>query len=129
MADYRALLAASTSFLLIDWPSRDVPDTLARHGYRVASADGPTEDAYNAYELVEGAVRVRQLDSPPQSVDIVYAHRPIAEMDRIVKQARDLNARAVWVHTGSPEARQIVEAAGLMYVDSPFLPDAVRESL
>ena len=49
MTDYRELLAASTSFLLIDWPSRDVPDTLARHGYRVVAADGPGDDQYNAY--------------------------------------------------------------------------------
>jgi predicted CoA-binding protein len=127
MADYRELLAASTSFLLIDWPNRDVPDTLARHGFRVASADGPTDGAYNAYELVNGAIRVRALEAPPQQVDIVYAHRPLDELPRIVTQARDLNARAVWVQSGSPEARQIVEGAALTYVDSPYLPDAVRE--
>ena len=129
MADYRELLATATSILLIDWPSRDVPETLARHGYRVVANDGPREDEYNAYELVDGAVRVRSLDSAPDMVDIVYAHRPISELGSIVEQARNLNARAVWVETGAPQAREMVERAGLLYFDSPHLPDAVRESL
>jgi predicted CoA-binding protein len=59
-------------------------------------------------------------------VDIVYAHRPLDGLERIVEQARTLNARAVWLQSGSPQARQIVERAGLLYVDSPYLPDAVR---
>ncbi|HEY8135316.1 MAG TPA: CoA-binding protein [Candidatus Limnocylindrales bacterium] len=126
MTDYHELLATATSFLLIDWPSRDVPDTLARHGYRVASADGPRDDEYNAYELADGEVRVRPLDAAPHMIDIVYAHRPLAELERIVEQARALNARAVWLQSGSPQAREIVERAGLMYFDSPYLPDAIR---
>jgi predicted CoA-binding protein len=129
MTDYRELLATATSFLLIDWPSRDVPDTLARHGYRVASADGPGDDEYNAYELADGEVRVRPLDAPPVMVDIVSAHRPLAELNRIIEQARALNARAVWLQSGSPEAKDTVERAGLLYFDSPYLPDAVRQSL
>ena|SRR5687768_15856592 len=126
MTDYHELLATSTSFLLIDWPDRDVPDTLARHGYRVVVSDGPRDDEYNAYELADGEVRVRPLDAPPQMVDVVYAHRPIHELDRIIEQARALNARAVWLESGSPQARDIVERAGLLYFDSPHLPDAVR---
>lgn len=126
MTDYDELLATATSFLLIDWPDRDVPDTLARHGYRVVSADGPRDDDYNAYELVNGEVHIRPLDAPPHMVDIVYAHRPLAELDGILEQARALNARAVWLQSGSPQAREIVERAGLMYFDSPHLPDAVR---
>jgi predicted CoA-binding protein len=126
MTDYHELLATATSFLLIDWPSRDVPDTLARHGYRVAAADGPRDDEYNAYELADGEVRVRPLDAAPHMVDIVYAHRPLAELERIVELGRALNARAVWLQSGSPQAREIVERAGLMYFDSPYLPDAIR---
>lgn len=126
MTDYHELLATSTSFLLIDWPDRDVPDTLARHGYRVASADGPRDDEYNAYELANGEVRVRPLDAPPQMVDIVYTYRPLHELDGIVERARTLNARAVWLQSGSPQAKEIVERAGLLYFDHPHLPDAVR---
>ena len=129
MADYRELLATATSILLIDWPSRDVPDTLARYGYRVVASDGPRDDEFNAYVLVDGQVSVQPLDAQPVMVDIVYAHRPQAELERIVDRARALNARAVWLQSGSPEAREIVERAGLMYFDSPYLPDAVREAL
>lgn len=129
MTDYRELLSTATSILLIDWPSRDVPDTLARHGFRVAAKDGPGEDQYNAYEVVGDGVRIRPLETPPEMVDIVYAHRPLGELDRIVEQARALNARAVWLQSGSPEAREIVERAGLLYFDSPYLPDAVRTAL
>jgi predicted CoA-binding protein len=126
MTDYHELLATATSFLLIDWPDRDVPDTLARHGYRVVAADGPRDDEYNAYELADGEVRIRPVDAPPQMVDIVYAYRPLSELERILERARALNARAVWLQSGSPQAREIVERAGLLYVDSPYLPDAVR---
>lgn len=126
MTDYRELLAAAISILLIDWPDRDVPDTLARHGFRVIAADGPRDDEYNAYELADGEVRVRPLDAPPEMVDIVYAYRPLHELERVVDQARALNARAVWLQSGSAQAREIVERAGLMYFDSPYLPDAVR---
>ncbi len=129
MADYRELLATATSILLIDWPSRDVPDTLARYGYRVVASDGPRDDEFNAYVLVDGQVSVQRLDAQPVMVDIVYAHRPQAELERIVEQARALNARAVWLQSGSTQAREIVERAGLMYFDSPYLPDAVREAL
>ena len=127
MTDYRELLASATSVLLIDWPDRDVPDTLARYGFRVCSSDGPRDDQYSAYELVGGQVRVRPLDAPPDMVDIVYAHRPLTELERIVEQARALNSRAVWLQTGSPDARAVVERAGLIYIDSPYIADAVRE--
>ena len=53
------LLRTARSVLLIDWPSRAVPDALARAGLDVVSADGP--DIYNAYELDGDEVRVEIL--------------------------------------------------------------------
>jgi hypothetical protein len=35
------LLSAATSILVIDWPSADVPDTLAGAGYAVYVKGGP----------------------------------------------------------------------------------------
>jgi hypothetical protein len=145
MPDLRDLLTTSTSFLLVDWPDRDVPETLARHGYRVVALEGP--DIYNAYEMADGQVHVRQVDKPNGPIDIVYAHRPVDELAEIVEQARALDARSVWLQSGrdgsgnrdprgcwlsaedSTRARQVVESAELVYVDSPYLPDAVREAL
>jgi len=145
MTSYRDLLSTSTSVLLVDWPGRDVPDTLARHGFSVISHDGPGATEYNAYRVIEGDVQVRPTDGPPDRVDIVYSHRPIDELAVIVDRALSLNARAIWVQSGvaqngvkdprgcwrppdeSARARQMVENAELLYVESPYIADAVRE--
>lgn len=136
-------LAGVRSVVLIDWPSRDVPDALARRGLTVASNDGP--DEYNAYELVGDEVRVRSVDGPPVRADLVYTHRPIDELPEIVDTATALGAKTVWLQSGrdasgakdprgcwlsaddAREARAIVEAAGLRYVDAPYIGDAAME--
>lgn len=143
MAVLAELIRDSHTVLLVDWPSRDVPDTLARAGYTVVSADGPA-DEYNAYEVVEGRIAVRPVADPPDRVDFVYSHRPVDELPRIVEQARSLGARAIWLQSGldatgardprgswlpedqADRARRIVEEAGLAFVDGPYLADAVR---
>jgi hypothetical protein len=145
MSKYHDLLSSSTSFLLIDWPSRDVPDTLARHGFSVIALDGSGVGEYNTYQMSEGEVAVRPAGGPPSRVDIVYAHRPVAELESIVEQARSLNARAVWLQSGldgngsrnprgcwlpaneAARAKQMVESAEMDFLDSPYLADAVRE--
>jgi predicted CoA-binding protein len=127
MANYRDLLSTSTSILLIDWPNRDVPDTLARHGFSVTSHDGPGPNEYNAYQMANGVVQVRAVGTPPQQVDIVYSHRPLDELPGIIEQARALNARAVWLTSGSEQAKLAVESAEMEYFDSPYIADAVRE--
>ena len=144
MGTYRDLLLNSTSFLLIDWPDREVPDTLARHGFSVVSQDGPGPADYNAYRASAVTVQVSPAGRAPDRVDIVYGHRPLDELPGIIEQARSLNARAVWLQSGqnglgardprgcwmAPQdairARQMVEAAELEFVQSPYLPDAVR---
>ena len=147
MSKYHDLLSTSTAVLLVDWPDRDVPDTLARHGFSVTSHDGPGPNEYNSYQMADGEVVVRAVDGPPSQVDILYVHRPIDELASIVEQARTLNARAVWLQSGidpngarnprgcwlpshdAARAKQMVESADLVFVDSPYLPDAVREAV
>lgn len=51
-----SLLAAARSFLLIDGPTRDVPDTLARAGYEVVVHGGPGPEDYTAYEVAGAEV-------------------------------------------------------------------------
>jgi hypothetical protein len=144
MTDVADFLRGSRTVLLVDWPDRDVPDTLARAGFDVVSNDGPSADEYNAYEVVEGEVRIRRVGRPPERVDFVYTHRPVDELADIVEQACALGARAVWIQSGldasgardtrgcwmaaerSAEAREIVESAGLTYIESPYIADAVR---
>jgi predicted CoA-binding protein len=141
MTDVAALLRSTKSVLLVDWPSRDVPDTLARAGFSVVSNDGP--DEYNAYEVVGGELRVRDVGQLPKRADLVYTHRPIDELPEIVDTARSFGAKAVWVQSGrdrtgakdprgcwmpeqeSARARKIVEDAGLSYIESPYIAEAV----
>lgn len=136
-------LAGVRSVVLIDWPSRDVPDALARRGLTVVSNDGP--DEYNAYELVGDEVRVRSVDGLPERADLVYTHRPIDELPEIVETAKELGAKIVWLQSGrdasgakdprgcwlsaddARKAREIVKAAGLGYIDSPYIGDAAME--
>src|SRR5688572_9557829 len=127
MTDAAELLADAKTVLLIDWPSRDVPDTLARSGFTVISNDGP--DEYNAHEMQGGEVRVRDVGELPKHADLVYTHRPIEELPEVVDTAKALGARAVWIQSGrdktdakdprgcwlpqavSAKAREIVEGA------------------
>ena len=120
MTDVAELLAATKTIYLVDWPSRDVPDTLARRGLTVVSNDGP--DDYNAYE-VDG---------------------PIDELPEIVDTAKSLGAKAVWIQSGrnetgakdphgcwmAPEdsktARAVVEGSGLTYIEAPYIAEAFR---
>jgi predicted CoA-binding protein len=142
MTDVAKLIAGTKTVLLIDWPSRDVPDTLARSGFTVVSNDGP--DEYNAYEVEGGEVRARDVGQLPKLADLVYTHRPIDELPEIVDTAKALGARAVWIQSGrdqigakdprgywlpqaeSTKARGIVEGAGLTYIEAPYIADAVR---
>ena len=142
MTDVATLLAGTKTVLLIDWPSRDVPDTLARSGFTVVSNDGPDED--NAYEVEGGEVRLRDVRKLPKTADLVYTHRPIDELPEIVDTANAVGAKAVWIQSGrdktgakdprgcwlpqaeSAKARAIVEGAGLAYFEAPYIADAVR---
>jgi predicted CoA-binding protein len=144
VADGTDLLASVRSVLVVDWPSRDVPDTLAIAGYDVVVSGGPEPDNYSAYESIDGEVVVRFIGRCPDRVDLVYAHRPLAELAGIVAMARALGATAVWWQSGlsagggrdprgcwvgpdeSAEARRHVEAAGLQFVDDVYIADVVR---
>jgi predicted CoA-binding protein len=142
MTDVARLLRETKIVLLVDWPSRDVPDTLARRGFTVISDEGPGK--YNAYEVEGDVVRTRDLGRLPERVDLVYAHRPIEELPEIVDIAKSIGAKAVWIQSGRDEtgqkdatgcwvapeessrARGIVEAAGLSYIEEPYIANAVR---
>jgi predicted CoA-binding protein len=145
MTEAERILKAASSALLIDWPSRDVPDTLTRAGYAVFVKGGPEPDNYSAYELRDGEVVTRRLGRAPEQVDVVYSHRPLDELPGIVEMARGLGARTVWCQSGlassgandpkgywvpeekSLEARRIVESAGLAYVEDAYIADVARQ--
>ena len=113
MTDPSELLTQTRTVLLVDWPSRDVPDTLRQAGYDVVVKGGP------------------DVDVAVDAVDLVYCHRPLDELDGIAALAQRLGAKAIWREPASdPEqarrAREIVQGAGLGYVDEVSIADAVR---
>jgi predicted CoA-binding protein len=146
MTDAEQILADTKVILVIDWPSRDVPDSLVRAGYTVIVHGGPGPQDYRRYELSGDEVVAGPAGPCPASADLVYSHRPPSELSNIAALAQTIGAKAIWYQSGLdahgtkdpkgcwvPEtewhqARQIVESAGLKYVASPYIGDLVRHS-
>ena len=137
--DIASLLRGARTVLLVDWPSRDVPDTLARAGYTVIVHGGPNPDDFFAHESRDGEIFVRRTGQAPAHADLVYVHRPVGELAGIVARAKALGATALWYESGvhdprgsrlraedAARARHIVESAGLVYIDDAYIADAVR---
>jgi len=144
MTEAEQVLRETSSVLLVDWPSKDVPESLARAGYTVVVKGGPEPDNYWAYEVRDGEVVSRRTGEVPAAVDLVYSYRPIDELPGIAAMAQQLGARAVWLQSGvasdgtkaadgcwldpaaSRAARAAVESAGLTYIEAPYIGDEVR---
>ena len=138
------VLAETRSVLVIDWPSRDVPASLAFAGFTVFVKGGPGPADYNTWELDSDEPVSRPLGHEPSRADLVYCHRPFGELPGIVALADRLGALALWWQTGltsdggkdpsgcwvppgeSRQARELAGAAGLAYVDDVYIADAVR---
>ena len=144
MSDAGQVLDTARTVVVIDWPTKDVPEALARAGYTVLVKGGPEPDNYSAYEVQGTEVVSRRTGEAPAAADLVYSYRPIEELPGIVALAQRLGARAVWVQSGvasdgtkapngcwmdqaaSRAAREIVESAGLAYIEAPYIADEVR---
>lgn len=144
MSEAERVLRTARQVLLVDWPSREVPQALAEAGYDVFVKGGPPPDAYSCWHLVDGEVRRRDLAGPPDHVDLVYAHRPLEELPGIVQTALRLGANAVWRQSGvnsngsrdplgcwlpgteSQEGRRLVGSAGLDYIDDVYIVEVLR---
>jgi len=81
------VLAKTRSILVIDWPSRDVPVSLAFAGFTVFVKGGPGPTDYAAWQLDGGEPASRPLGREPDRVDLVYCHRPFGELSGIVALA------------------------------------------
>jgi predicted CoA-binding protein len=145
MPDAKRILEAAKSVLVVDWPLRDVPETLARAGYTTVEHGGPEPDNYSVYEVRAGEVVTRRVGRAPDHADLVYTHRPVDELAEIVSFAEAIGATAVWFQSGlakdgtpdkkgcwlpdaeSQRAREIVESAGMSYIQEPYIADAVRD--
>ena len=133
------------SILVIDWPSREVPQQLALAGFQVVVRSGPGPEDYTAYEVVNGEVTTRRTGRAPERADLVYAYRPLSELPQIIEAAKNLKARILWTQSGfsaegvkDPKgcwlpadellaARTLVESAGLVYVSEPYIAEALAK--
>ncbi len=143
--DSKATLNDVHTVLVIDWPSKEVPESLAFAGFHVVVRGGPGPEDYSAYELKNGAVVPRHVGRPPEHVDLIYSHRPLSELPKIIELARSLGAKTIWTQSGLsaagthdprgcwvPEeelraARNLVQSAGFNYVSEPYIVDLARE--
>src|SRR3954451_14480530 len=96
MTDASRLLAGTKTVVLVDWPSREVPDTLARRGFTVIANEGP--ETYTGYEADGNEVRTRAVGGLPLSAVLVNAYRPIDELPAIVETKAAVGATTVWLH-------------------------------
>ena len=111
----------TTTVLIVDWPSRRVPEAFVRAGYEVFVKGGP--GTYTGWRLREGDVITERVTGAPAHVDLLYVYRPIDELPGLVDVARRAGATTVCgqFSEASPQARRIVEAAGLTYLDEAEL--------
>jgi len=139
------ILKNTRTVLLVDWPSKDVPEALALAGFQVYVHGGPGPTDYSVYELSNGQVVERHVGSPPGHAELVYSYRPFTELPEIIAAAKAVHAETIWTQSGSraagvndpkgcwiPEeererARQLVHSAGMRYVCEPYIADLVRK--
>ncbi len=123
------VLRTAEHVVVQDFPDASVPDSLLAAGLTVTTYGGPEPADVTTQELVDGAVVLRQRGRRPDRADLLYVHRPLAEIDRILDEARRLGVRTLWRHADGPDGdlddeggawRRPVEAAGLAYVQGPI---------
>ena len=93
-----------------------VPALMQRHGWRIIPVNlrGGTILGERAY---------RALAEVPEQVGLVDVFRPSRQAADVARQAVAAGATALWLQLGisSAEAREIAEAAGLLYVENRCL--------
>ena len=90
-----------------------VPALMQRHGWRIIPVNlrGGT---------ILGEPAYRTLAEVPEQVGLVDVFRPSRQAADVARQAVAAGATALWLQLGisSAEAREIAEAAGLLYVEN-----------
>ena len=89
-----------------------IPARMQRAGFRVIPVNPFVPE-------VLGEKSFASLADVPLSVEVVLVFRPSVEAATIARQAVAIGAKALWLQQGifSSEARQIAQAAGLLYVE------------
>ena len=76
--------------LVIDWPTKEVPEMLALAGFHVVVRGDLGPEDYSAYEVNNGEVVTRQVGRPPERADLIYSYRPFSELPKIIATAKSL---------------------------------------
>jgi hypothetical protein len=144
------ILRAVETVLVIDWPSKEVPELLARARLRVLVRGGPGPEDYSIYQINQGEVNngevlERLTGSPPERADLIYSYRPLSELPGIIATAKEVGAKTIWSQTGvnatggkDPRgcwladeelalARNLVEAAGLRFIAESYIGEVARK--
>jgi predicted CoA-binding protein len=108
-----------------DRPSHGVMRYLLRAGYRVIPVRPRDCDE------VLGIRCVASLDEIDEPIDLVDVFRRLDACPGVAHEAAEAGAKAVWLQLGlvSPEARRIVEEAGMDYVEDECTAIVHRRSL
>ena len=96
--------------------AHSVPAAMQAYGWRIIPVNP------HADELLGERV-YRTLADVPEQVDFVNVFRPSAQAADVARQAIAVGAKAIWLQLGivSAEARELAEAAGLLYVEDRCL--------
>src|ERR1017187_4019464 len=97
-------------------PAHGVPALMQRHDWRIIPVNP------RGGELL-GETAYRTLAEIPEPVGLADVFRPSAQTPEIARQAVVVGATALWLQLGiaSAAAREIAEAAGLLYVEDRCL--------
>ena len=145
MVIFKSVLSGVKTILVIDCPSKEVPEALALAGFEVVVRGGPGANDYSLYQVQEGEVVRRHIGRAPDHADLVYSYRPLSELPGIIATAKALHARTIWTQSGVTsdgkrdpkgcwlaqdelqKAQELVRAAGLNHFSEPYIAEYVRE--
>ena len=93
-----------------------IPAHMQAHGWRIVPVNPIARE-------ILGEPAYPRLADVPEQVGLVDVFRPAHRTPDIARQAVAAGATALWLQLGiaSPEAREIAEAAGLLYVEDRCL--------
>ncbi len=96
--------------------AHDVPAYMQNRGWRIIPVNPRADE-------ILGETVYRTLADVPEQVGLVDVFRPSEQTPEIARQAVAAGATALWLQLGirSAEAREIAEAAGLLYVEDRCL--------
>lgn len=97
------ILRSARTAVLHDWPTEDVPHALVLAGLDVTFQGGPDPDDLYVMRLVDGHPETSAVTGLPERADIIYSHRPPAELPGLLAEAQQLGAATLWHQSGRNE--------------------------